>query len=82
MKKHLLSTILALTLLLSLTTTAFAATPSTKTIDFMAVDSMTLKIPATVQVTNVVAQEQKDFSFYLSDDNKTIMGRNSHIPVL
>jgi hypothetical protein len=78
MKKSILSIGLTFILALSLTITAFAATKGvTKTVTFNSYDSKSVNAPVTIKVTNVTAQTTKDFSFYLSDDKKTIAGKKS-----
>lgn len=78
MQKRLLSGILTIVLALSLTVPAFAATKAvTKIITFNSYDSQFVNAPVTVKVTNVTAQATKDFSFYLTDDKKTISGKKS-----
>lgn len=80
MKKSFLSIMLVLVLILSLTTMAFGAPVSeTKIIQYEATDDPFLYLPASIKVTNVKSQERKDFSTYLSDDDKTISGKDSII---
>ena len=80
--KRIISVLLTLAMLLTLSVSAFAAQTSTKTITFnsYATDDINFKdLTATLSVTNVVSQEKKDFSTYLSDDKVTISGKNSTI---
>ena len=80
MNKRILSVVLTLVLLLSFTTTAFAATkPSTKTVTFNSYASKYVTAPVTVKVTNVTDQKTKDFKLYLSDDKVTISGKKSKV---
>ena len=84
-KKSILALVLSLIMVFSITTPALAATkPSTKTIAFEAGDSHyegngDPSNEATIKVTNVTSQKTKDFSFYLSDDDKTISGKKSKV---
>jgi hypothetical protein len=78
MKKRILTIGLTLVLALALTVTAFAATKAvTKTITFTSYDSKFVNAPVTIKVTNVTAQATKDYSFYLTDDKRTIAGKKS-----
>lgn len=83
MNKRILSIVVALILLFSYTTPAYAATkPSTKTITFSttgATSSSSQYAPATVKITNVTAQKTKDYSTYLSDDKITLEGKKSKV---
>lgn len=77
MSKRVLSFILVLTLLISLPTTAFAAQSYSE--KSLVSDEYFLPDPISVQVTNVVSHEQKDYSVYLSNIDETIEGTNSHV---
>lgn len=83
-KKRILSVLLTFVMVFSITATpTMAATKaSTKTITFgtngSPADSFRYS-PATIKVTNVTSQKAKDFSMYMSDDDKTISGEKSKV---
>lgn len=83
MKKSILSLVLALIMVFSMTTPALAATKaSTKTVTFNTYatdDTDFTGMTATVKVTNVTSQKTKDFSFYLSDEDRTVSGEKSKV---
>jgi hypothetical protein len=86
MKKSIVSVLLALAMVFSLTTPAFAATkPSTKTITFKAGtnnNESSMDSNTTIKVTNVTSQKTMDFSADVSDEdgNKdTISGKKSKV---
>jgi hypothetical protein len=82
-KRSILAILLTLVMVFSITTPAMAATKAkTKTVTFNAYDTNDTDFTdrtATVKVTNVTSQKTKDFSLYLSDEDRTITGTKSKV---
>lgn len=86
MKKSIVSVLLALAMVFSLTTPAFAATkPSTKTVTFKAGtinNAESFYSDTTIKVTNVTSQKTKDFTADLIDvdgNKATLSGKKSKV---